>query len=482
MKSWPISRRIILGFTLTVLCMACLSALSIYSMQTVLGRMAATAQSEVPATQLLSSFEREILNARINFIYFVTIQKPGSLDKGWEHYHNVEKLQRDLAALVQQRGDLHDLQPAVLKLHTDIDVYSVALGLTLVMVQHGERQGLAYDNQIKDWAAKGATLVADTGALQTLCATRTAASTSSIVDTLKASTTRSIVLFLLGAVVCIVLASMTVITINGLLRESVAELVESANQVAAAAGQVSSSSQTLAQGASEQAATIEQTSAAALQIDAMARQTTDNSQTTAGIVAQSQSGFSQMNLSLADMTTAMDGISASGQKISKIVKVIDEIAFQTNILALNAAVEAARAGESGSGFAVVAEEVRNLAQRSAKAAHESAQLIEESIQQSNGGKARVDQFVLAIHSITAESVRIKVLVDQINHGSLEQARGIHQISTAIGKMEQVTQSTAAGAEQGAAAAEQLNAQTETMKQTIQQLRTMVEGATHTQFA
>jgi methyl-accepting chemotaxis protein/methyl-accepting chemotaxis protein-1 (serine sensor receptor) len=171
----------------------------------------------------------------------------------------------------------------------------------------------------------------------------------------------------------------------------------------------------------------------------------------------------------------MDGINASSQKISKIIKVIDEIAFQTNILALNAAVEAARAGEAGMGFAVVADEVRNLAQRCAQAAKDTADLIEDSIQRSNGGKAKVDQVAIAVRAITAESGKIKVLVDEINLGSVEQSRGIEQISRAITQMEQVTQSSAAGAEEGAAAAEQLNAQAETMKDIVGRLRIMVDG-------
>ena len=122
------------------------------------------------------------------------------------------------------------------------------------------------------------------------------------------------------------------------------------------------------------------------------------------------------------MVSAMDGINASSQKISKIIKVIDEIAFQTNILALNAAVEAARAGEAGMGFAVVADEVRNLAQRCAQAAKDTADLIEESIQRSDGGRVKVDQVAVAIRAITAESAKIKVLVDEINLGSVEQSQ------------------------------------------------------------
>jgi methyl-accepting chemotaxis protein len=215
----------------------------------------------------------------------------------------------------------------------------------------------------------------------------------------------------------------------------------------------------LAQGASEQTATIEETSSASVEINSMARRTTENSRTSAEMVIHSQQSFEAANQSLTEMVGAMDAINASSQKISKIIKVIDEIAFQTNILALNAAVEAARAGDAGMGFAVVADEVRNLAQRCAQAAKDTADLIEESIQRSDGGRIKVDQVAMAIRVVTEESAKIKVLVDEINLGSVEQSGGIDQISRAIAQIEQVTQSSAANAEQSASAAEQLNAQT-----------------------
>lgn len=263
--------------------------------------------------------------------------------------------------------------------------------------------------------------------------------------------------------------------INRLLRNMVVELAEVSTQIASAASQVAASSQSLARGASEQTATIEETSSASVEINSMARRTTENSRTSAEMVTRSQEGFEKTNQSLAEMVGAMDAINASSQKISKIIKVIDEIAFQTNILALNAAVEAARAGEAGMGFAVVADEVRNLAQRCAQAAKDTADLIEESIQRSDGGRVKVDQVTVAIRAITEESAKIKVLVDEINLGSVEQSSGIDQISRAIVQMEQVTQSSAANAEQSAAAAEQLNVQAEHMKDVVETMRAMVDG-------
>lgn len=257
------------------------------------------------------------------------------------------------------------------------------------------------------------------------------------------------------------------------LTGSLAEMRDGAEQVTNAASQVSSASQSLAQGASEQAASLEETSASSEQINSMARKNTENARATAGLLAQSESKVKLANEQLGEMVVSMNEINDFSGKISKIIKVIDEIAFQTNILALNAAVEAARAGEAGMGFAVVADEVRSLAQRSAQAAKDTATLIEDSIAKSSEGKGKVDQVALAIRALTEDTARVKVMVDEISLGSEEQSRGIDQIGRAIVQMEQVTQTTAANAEEGAAAAQELNAQSETMKDVVACLHSMV---------
>jgi methyl-accepting chemotaxis protein/methyl-accepting chemotaxis protein-1 (serine sensor receptor) len=264
--------------------------------------------------------------------------------------------------------------------------------------------------------------------------------------------------------------------VNRALMLAVTDLSSGAEQVASAAGQVSSSSQSLAQGASEQAASLQETSASTEEINSMAHRNTENSRAATDLVKQSEHKFAQATQMLDHMVKAIGDINDSSDKIAKIIKVIDEIAFQTNILALNAAVEAARAGEAGMGFAVVADEVRNLAQRCAQAAKDTASLIEESISRSHDGKTKVDQVAEAIRSVTADVAQVKTLVDEVNVGSVEQARGIEQIAKAISQIEQVTQTTAASAEEGASAAEELSAQSAVVEEIVARLRSLVESS------
>jgi methyl-accepting chemotaxis protein len=191
-------------------------------------------------------------------------------------------------------------------------------------------------------------------------------------------------------------AVLTIRTLSRTLRRTARELREAATQVAGAAGQVASSSQSLAQGSSEQVASLQQTSASSQEIRSMASRNRENSRSAHSLVTQSQQHFTEAMRALEQMVLAMDEIGSQGEKISKIVKVIEEIAFQTNILALNAAVEAARAGEAGMGFAVVADEVRSLAQRSAQAARDRTSLVEESLVRTGDGKAKVSQVAAAL--------------------------------------------------------------------------------------
>jgi len=276
--------------------------------------------------------------------------------------------------------------------------------------------------------------------------------------------------FVLGGVVLKVIFGM-----NRDLRRLALELSEGAEQIHSASSQVAGSSQSLAQGASEQAASLEETSACTEEITSMTRKNAENSKSAAAVMVTVDREVKEGNQTLDQMVTSMQQINASSDKISKIIKVIDEIAFQTNILALNAAVEAARAGEAGMGFAVVADEVRNLAQRSAQAAKDTSALIEESIATSRDGSAKLEQVAGVIRAITESSTQVKTLVDEVNMGSQEQARGIDQISKAIAQMDQVTQGTAASAEESASASEELSAQARALNHIVGELGQLVGG-------
>ena len=283
------------------------------------------------------------------------------------------------------------------------------------------------------------------------------------------------VLFLMAASFAVISVFILEKQVSTPLRDLVNRLSDGALHIASSATQVSSSSQSVSEDASHQAASLEETSAASEEIKAMAQSNTDNCRSAASLMSMSQDKFTHTNKSLSDLVLAMEEINSSSGKISRIIKVIDEIAFQTNILALNAAVEAARAGEAGNGFAVVADEVRTLAQRSAQAARDTAELIGDSISKSNSGKTKVDEVSAAIQAVTDESSRVKTLVDQINLGSVEQTHGISNIARAISQMEQLTQTSAASAQQSATAAGELTQQSESLEDIVQILSSVVNG-------
>jgi len=289
-----------------------------------------------------------------------------------------------------------------------------------------------------------------------------------------------LLLLIVGGVVAAVVSLLIVGSATGQLRQLATEMLEGSRQVAAASSQVAAASQSLAQGTSEQAATLEETSSSTTEITSITRKNSENTRTVAGLMEEAARLIGGANHNLEEMVQSMKEISGSSEKISKIIKVIDEIAFQTNILALNAAVEAARAGEAGMGFAVVADEVRSLAHRSAQAAKDTAALIAESIGKSNQGSQKLDQVAQSIRQITASATQVKTLVDEVDTGSHEQARGIEQIATAVGQMEQVTQRSAANAQESAAASEEMSAQAQRLFSIVERLRSLVGSDAVTQ--
>ena len=287
-------------------------------------------------------------------------------------------------------------------------------------------------------------------------------------------------LWLLGAlcVLALVVSAGVIAMVRGIgvgLTDASHRLREGVSEVFEAAAQVASASQTLSQSANQQAAALEETSASMAEMASMTTANAEHSAEAARWSADAESAVQQANVALSSMVSSMASIQDSSQKVSKILRTVDEIAFQTNILALNAAVEAARAGEAGMGFAVVADEVRNLAQRSAEAAKNTATLIEESMVATQSGQDRVAQMSGAITSVTEAIGKVRELADLVRDASAQQTQGFSQITKALEDIEKNTQATAATAEESAAASETLNAEAEVSLSHVTRLDEMVTG-------
>jgi methyl-accepting chemotaxis protein len=270
-----------------------------------------------------------------------------------------------------------------------------------------------------------------------------------------------------------VLVYLQVGQITSSLRQMVLQLDEGASQLAEGANHISAASQTLAAGTSEQAFSIGETTAASEQISAMTRRNAENATKASGLMHDTTALVGDANRSLDQMQDSMHAITESSTKVGDIIKIIDQIAFQTNILALNAAVEAARAGEAGKGFAVGAAAVRDLAPRSAPAAKDTTALIEESMDRSHEGRSKLELVATSIRAITESSAQVKGLVEEVKSGSLEQTKGIQLISAQMSTIEKVTQSAAASAEEGAATGEEMQAQANSLHGIVRNLREMV---------
>lgn len=277
----------------------------------------------------------------------------------------------------------------------------------------------------------------------------------------------------LAAVFGVVLALLNTRRINRVLSAISSSLSAAAEQTAAASSQVSAASQSLAEGASEQAASLEETSASLEEMSSMTKRNADNAETAKNIANQTRAAADTGASDMKEMNGAMEAIKNSSDSIAKIIRTIDEIAFQTNILALNAAVEAARAGEAGMGFAVVADEVRSLAQRSAQAAKETAEQIEDSIRKSANGVQISQKVAQSLSEIVDKARKVDELVAEIATASREQSQGIQQVNIAVTQMDKVTQSNAANAEESASASEELNAQADSLKDTVSELAQLV---------
>jgi methyl-accepting chemotaxis protein len=263
---------------------------------------------------------------------------------------------------------------------------------------------------------------------------------------------------------------------NDSLNSILSEVQMAGEQIAAGSVQVADGSQSLSQGATESAASLEEISSSLVQLGSQTKHNAENANQANGLSNGSKEAASTGDALMRDLVEAMSDINQSGESITRIIKVIDEIAFQTNLLALNAAVEAARAGQHGKGFAVVAEEVRNLAARSAKAAKETAELIQTSTEKTKRGAEIADKTAEALKKIVGGAAKVSDLVAEIAAASHEQSTGLEEVSRGLNQIETVTQQATANSEESAAAAEELSGQADQMRRMLGRFK--VRSASH----
>ncbi len=470
-----IARKIQLAFGVLIALAVPVATVSILMLRETSGELTGAAESIMPEVRLATAFERSVLNARIQLIYHVTIQKPGAMEKGLRRFETAGKELAELDGLIRATPDLAALQPETATLAADFSQYETVLRRIPDSVAKGQNSGEEFTGLLNHWASLGGKLVDTAGKLSAsglaLSSEHATEASKALEQIVSLTTVGYSGALLAGALI----AFFVLRGVNRSLRHIVHDLNSGAEQVRSASTQLAHSAQDLSQGASEAASSISETSASRNQIASMIEQNTGNTRAAAGVATRSQEKCSSAGALVEEMTGAIRELSTASEKSAKIIKVIDEIAFQTNILALNAAVEAARAGESGLGFAVVAEEVRNLAHRSADAAREISELIADSVSKSKSGRTQVEAVAAAIRSVVALSAQVKPLVDQVDQGSQEQARGIGQFSQAVARLEQVSQTTSATTEESAAAAEELSAQAHALLDASAQLAEMVGG-------
>lgn len=340
-------------------------------------------------------------------------------------------------------------------------------------IQEYLQNRLILDELAKKRIEAGNTVVSNAKNTAILGMEQTSQLSKEAADSLSTASTVMIIGLIIAILVGVIIAYFLIQSITNPIIEITKVISDASGQVVSASEQISSSSISLAEGASQQASSVEEVSATIEESTAINNQNAENAKEADTLAKVATESASKGNNKVKSLMKSMEDINTSSERISKIIRTIDEIAFQTNLLALNAAVEAARAGEHGLGFAVVAEEVKNLAQRSATAAKETATIIEESIEQIKQGNQIARETNEAFADILDKVKKTSNLIGEIAISVNEQAEGMNQISGAMGQIDQVTQQNAANSEEVAASAEELNAQAITMLESIKVIAELV---------
>jgi methyl-accepting chemotaxis protein len=476
MKNWSINKRLVTGFSALIALMVGLGGFTWFKMTNIRQHLDQLTKENLPGLKVAGDIRYQMALLRIINLKHV-LYTNSAAKKTLEKTAGEDEV--TLAKLVSQYGDYvksAEQKGIVAKLGQLAETYRTQ---TAKLRQASDEYKA---DEVQTWllsAGKvGDELLKCVDELREYSSAESDRGAKAIETTSSSAKTSVLIFSLAGVVAGILIALLIAQGISAILRRVVRDLGMGSDQTAGAAGQVSSASQSLAEGASEQAASLEETSSSLEELSSMTERNVANAQRANDLSKQAKDAADRGAGHMKDMSAAMDAIKVSSDDIAKIIKTIDEIAFQTNILALNAAVEAARAGEAGMGFAVVADEVRSLAQRSATAAKETAAKIQGAIGRTSQGVELSSKVAQALSEILTKACQVDELAAQVAAACREQSQGIGQINSAVSQMDKVTQSNAANAEESAAAAEELNAQAETLKDSVFQLERLVGGSGH----
>jgi len=475
MNSWTISRRLTAGFAAVVSVVLILSGMFLFDLNRIDKQVTSIATDSLPGLAISHRALEETLNLRVLMLRMVATSDPAQLkDLGQQSdalFSRNAQTFKDYAGTITTTEDRENFQRAEAALQRYKTVNEQIRALALAG-NNADAHALIASTGIPTYKAFEETMIVLTD-WNEKAAHVTATATIQVMKS-----TRRLTVILVCTAVLVAIGSGVFITrgVNRVVRAVADSLNEGSQQVTAAAAQVSASGQTLAEGASEQAASLEETSASLEEISSMVKRNAEGALQAKDLSNETRTAADAGASEMQQMMQAMDAIKNSSDGISKIIKTIDDIAFQTNILALNAAVEAARAGEAGMGFAVVADEVRSLAQRSAQSARETAAKIEEAIEKSEHGVLISSKVAQSLSLIVEKARKVDALVAEIAGASQEQSQGIGQVNTAVSEMDKITQSNAASAEETAAAAEELSAQAVCMRENVGELTKLVGGA------
>ncbi|MDZ4798945.1 MAG: methyl-accepting chemotaxis protein [Bryobacteraceae bacterium] len=472
MKTFTVGRQLLIFVTASLLLFGGLVAGACWVMDRAGRDASVVAGQYLPEMQLAMAFEREILNARIHFIYHVTIRKPGALESGWTRLRKAKELVPQFAKL-SEHAALSELRSPAEQLARDMTAYELELESLLRYIDSGATEANELSRRIARWAERGAVVVKAAMDVSTRTGQLTIRDSDRMTAELK-HTSFGITLGCFGAVLLGIIGGFLVTRgITKPLRHVTSVLQTTCRNLTVAAQEVSSASESLSTGAAEQAASVEETSASCEQISATSRSSADSAKLLLDKMTASEAHTKTGLRALEAMVVSLAEVSAAGESVSKIIRIIDEIAFQTNLLALNAAVEAARAGHAGMGFAVVADEVRTLAQRSADAAKQTADLIGESGQKSTESREFVEQVVKVMRELADDAVAVRSVATSVSAGSAEQAQGLAHIARAIMQVEAAAQRVAAGSTETAASAEHVRSQIGSMESVVSDLISLV---------